>query len=332
MGRDRTDRPQDSQIVAPADYEPFMAMADAKSRANNHCEVCRDGTGDVVDLVEPNDFRIENHTTICDECYNRHDNWPDIVVERREQMRREERGRWERMFHVLTPGVREWLSDPSARSLWVRRFGLLVVATVVVAMFEFGVTVGLWAGGLLAAVTLAYHAIERARNDPSGWIHDESNLTWFRGRRIDPWVHVAAGTMIALASAYVLTETTRVPGDPMGAPITTVAWAVGSVWAAYYLSPAIKTDAWWFAIGQVFDQRAIWTAICWPLTVVALLVVLVGIGDLPTGAQAAALFVAAYAPPATGLAYVGVRWSKDGRLRRRIHALMDRIDGVRPLF
>lgn len=110
---------------------------------SSHCEVC----GDEVDgwsleshamrRLYPNDFRIQNATIMCRDCYDFTPNWREIVLDRRPDRSPAER-------------VRHWLRDPHARLLFWRRIGVaLGIAALIVSFLPISIALvtGLFGGG-----------------------------------------------------------------------------------------------------------------------------------------------------------------------------------------
>ena len=309
-------------------------------RSGGYCEVCDQKTAILPTMIESNVFRSENFATVCHECRTR-SNWRDAVRERRRNLQWSNRNDWRSVIGAGTDAIRAWFDDPTATWLWGRRFGLLAAAVAGGTWIETSsIRLAGWALVLFVALAALFHAVERAANDPTGWMYSERSLTVIRGRLVSPWLHVAIGTVLSLgAAATLILSGVPVPLSQVDVPFVDASTLVAAEWAAgvavisYYIEPSIKVDADRFDFEFGANHRAAWVGLIWFTSVLSVGVVALGITSLlrsiPPGAADAIEFVALTATPGLGLLYTILRTGNDSRVQQAIIEFMDRVESLR---
>ena len=328
------------RTVLPPNCDYIGFIEKSMDRSGSYCEACGEKANVVPMTIDANVYRLQNFATVCEECHSRPD-WRDAVRERRRNLQWSNRNDWRSVIGAGTDAIRAWFDDPTATWLWGRRFGLLAAAVAGSTWIETNSTrLAGWALVLFVAVTALFHAVERAANDPTGWMYSERSLTVIRGRLVSPWLHIAIGTALSLGAAATLIHPgVSVPLSQVDTPFVEAGTLVAAEWAAgvavvsYYIEPSIKVDANRFDFEFGTDHRAAWVGLIWFTSVLSVGVVALGITSLlrsiPPGAADAIEFVALTATPGLGLLYTVLRTGNDSRAQQAIISFMDRVESLR---
>ena len=328
------------RLVRPPGHDPIDAIEEAMERTGGYCEACAENDAIMPKTIELEVFQSENLAPLCEECLSRPD-WRDAVRERRRNLQWSNRNTWRSVIGAGTDAIKAWFSDPTATWLWGRRFGLLTATVAGGTWIETSsVKLAGWALVLFVALTALFHAVERAANDPTGWMYSERSLTVIRGRLLSPWLHVAIGTVLSFgAAATLILPGVSVPLSQVDTPVVDASTLVAAEWAAgiaaisYYIEPSIKVDADRFDFEFGADHRAAWVGLIWFTSILSVGVIALGITSLfrsiPPGAADAIEFVALTTTPGLGLLYTILRTGNDSRVQQAVIEFMDRVESLR---
>jgi len=319
------ERYSDDQLVAPAWYGEGIAerVESIYNRPSTACEACTDAPGPLWGLIETNDYSRPNHATLCSDCLDS-DDWRDRVRENRRRRPGDSHEAespadrvpipaW-RAYQMLLKGkVVRWLMDPTA-NLWVRRFAApLLLITVFVMLVINSIVVGGVVGGILGTIAVVAHTVERARNDPTGWIR--TGYHWRLG--IDPWVSVALGALASVGGLWLVLI------GLFG--IGYLLWLIGIVVVGWWIVPTIVVDGANETVSWRPD-RAVWGSTARMAPIVGFLltsVLLPSLGALASITSGPAIeairimIMAIMIVP--GVGYTAFRVARDGRLSGFIH-------------
>ncbi|MFC7130574.1 hypothetical protein [Haloferax chudinovii] len=330
------------------DYDMAGAYLKALGRESSHCEACgREVDGNDLDtfiiaLLEANVFTAENHVVLCRRCEKR-DGWREAVRKKRAEEKplppTSLRGKAQNLPHIL----KDYLTDPTARFLFARRFGVLAlllvgillfippVAAVVGTLFispntgmqwfdqsittitgirNTSISTLAWAFTGLFGIVYFAHIAERERNDPTGWAGEWNPPKWYA---------LAVYTVIGLYGAVVLILV-AVGDAPAGRRFgAQILWFVGSLGIAYQIKDALRLDL----VRMVWEpRRELWEFPTRYGFVLALTAVAVGpLASLPTLTTP----LLAALTPTVSTAYIIARMPHDRVFRDKCIAAQDRL-------